>query len=80
MAPSSSIKRKNYDYKLDKYGIITRNKARLVVQGYNQNEGKCYYETFVSMEILKAISPLIDFSIFKEFTLYKMDVKECILE
>jgi len=32
--------------KLDEYGMITRNKGRLVANGYNQEEGIYYDETF----------------------------------
>ena len=32
--------------KLDEHGTITRNKARLVAQGYNQQEGIDYEETY----------------------------------
>ncbi|GKE08043.1 retrovirus-related pol polyprotein from transposon TNT 1-94 [Tanacetum coccineum] len=37
-----------FRYKLDENGVISRNKARLVAQGYNQQEGIDYDETVCS--------------------------------
>lgn len=47
--------------KLDDSGVIVRNKARLVVQGFNQQEGIDYDETFAPVARLKAIRILIAF-------------------
>ena len=56
--------------KLDEHGTITRNKARLIVQGYNQEEGIDYDETFAPVLRLQAIKLLIAFASHMEFTLY----------
>ncbi|GJY36801.1 retrovirus-related pol polyprotein from transposon TNT 1-94 [Tanacetum coccineum] len=41
--------------KLDENGIVSRNKARLVAQGYNQQEGIDYDETYAPVARLKSI-------------------------
>ena len=65
--------------KLDEQGTVTRNKARLVVQGYNQEEGIDYEETFAPVARIEAIRILIAFVAFMEFKLYQMDVKSAFL-
>jgi len=40
--------------KLDEFGIATQNKARLVVQGYNQEEGIGYEKTFAPVAKIEA--------------------------
>ena len=55
--------------------MITRNKSRLVVQGYNQEEGIDYDETFAPVARMEAIRILIAFVAFIGFKLYRMDVK-----
>nr|XP_009784254.1 PREDICTED: uncharacterized protein LOC104232692 [Nicotiana sylvestris] len=60
-------------------GTVTRNKARLVVQGYSQEEGRDYDETFAPVTRLEAIRLLIAFATYMEFTLYQMDVKSVFL-
>ncbi|XP_070029439.1 uncharacterized protein [Nicotiana sylvestris] len=61
--------------KLDEHGITTRNKDKLVVQGYNQEEGIDYDKTFALVARMKAIRILIAFASHMEFTLFQMYVK-----
>ena len=56
---------------MDENGIIIRNKARLVAQGYNQQEGIDYEETFAPVSRLEAIRILLSFVCHKNFILYK---------
>ncbi|XP_070047449.1 uncharacterized protein [Nicotiana tomentosiformis] len=65
--------------KLDEDGTVTRNKARLVVQGYSQEEGIDYDETFAPVSRLEEIRLLIAFVAYMEFTLHQMDVKSAFL-
>ncbi|XP_070032036.1 uncharacterized protein [Nicotiana tomentosiformis] len=65
--------------KLDEEGEVTRNKARLVVQGYSQEEGIDYNEIFAPVSRLEAIRLLIAFATYMEFTLHPMDVKSAFL-
>lgn len=53
--------------KFDEHGTITRNKSRLVVQGYNQEVGMDYDETFALVAIMEAIRILIAFDAHMEF-------------
>ena len=65
--------------KIDENDIIVRNKPRLVAQGFNQEEGIDYEETFTPIARLEAIRMLIAFACFKDFILYQIDVKKCFL-
>ena len=64
---------------MDENGIIIRNKARLVAQGYNQQEGIDYEETFAPVASLEAIRMSLAFACHKNFILYQMDVKSVFL-
>ena len=64
---------------MDEQGTVTRNKARLVVQGYNQEEGIDYEETFTPVARIEARRILIAFAASMEFKLYQMDVKSAFL-
>ena len=57
---------------MNENGIIVRNKARLVAQGFNQEEGIDDEETFAPVARLEAIRMLLAFTCFKDFVLYQM--------
>ncbi|CAM8975443.1 unnamed protein product [Rhodiola kirilowii] len=65
--------------KMDDKGVVVRNKARLVVKGYNQQEGIDYDETFAPVARLEAIRLLIAYSTYHGFSLQQMDVKTAFL-
>ncbi|GJU58001.1 zf-CCHC domain-containing protein [Tanacetum coccineum] len=65
--------------KLDENGIVSRNKARLVAQGYNQQEGIDYDETYASIARLESIRILLAYACALDFNLFQMDVKSAFL-
>ncbi|WVZ80818.1 hypothetical protein U9M48_028266 [Paspalum notatum var. saurae] len=60
-------------------GMVVRNKARLVAQGFCQKEGIDYEETFAPIARLKAIRILLAFTASKGFKLQQIDVKSAFL-
>ncbi|GJZ57198.1 retrovirus-related pol polyprotein from transposon TNT 1-94 [Tanacetum coccineum] len=65
--------------KLDENGIVSRNKARLVAQGYNQQEGINYDETYAPVARLESIRILLAYVCALDFKLFQMDVKSAFL-
>ncbi|GJT66091.1 retrovirus-related pol polyprotein from transposon TNT 1-94 [Tanacetum coccineum] len=65
--------------KLDKNGIVSQNKARLVAQGYNQQEGIDYDETYALIARLESIMILLAYACTLDFKLFQMDVKSAFL-
>ncbi|GJY37366.1 retrovirus-related pol polyprotein from transposon TNT 1-94 [Tanacetum coccineum] len=65
--------------KLDENGIVSRNKARLVAQGYNQQEGIDYDETYAPVSRLESIRILLAYACALDFKLFQMDVKSAFL-
>ena len=63
----------------DEQGEVVRNKARLVAQGYSQQEGIDYTETFAQVAILEAIRLLLSYVVNRGIILYQMDVKSAFL-
>ncbi|GAA0161780.1 hypothetical protein LIER_18016 [Lithospermum erythrorhizon] len=56
--------------KMDESGNVTRNKARLVAQGYTYIEGIDFEETFASVARLEAIRLLISIACLLKFKLF----------
>ncbi|GJY14580.1 putative ribonuclease H-like domain-containing protein [Tanacetum coccineum] len=65
--------------KKDERGIVIKNKARLVAQGYTQEEGIDYDEVFVPVARIEAIRLFLAYTSFKDFVVYQMDVKSAFL-
>ena len=61
--------------KMDKEGNVIRNKERLVVKGYCQEEGIDYEETFTPVARLESIRIFMAYAAHKNFEGYQMDVK-----
>ncbi|GJY16407.1 retrovirus-related pol polyprotein from transposon TNT 1-94 [Tanacetum coccineum] len=65
--------------KKDEIGIVIRNKARLVAQGYTQEERIDYDEIFAPVARIEAIRLFLAYASFKDFVVYQMDVKSVFL-
>ncbi|GJW76300.1 putative ribonuclease H-like domain-containing protein [Tanacetum coccineum] len=65
--------------KMIERGIVIRNKARLVAQGYTQEEGIDYDEVYAPVARIKAIRLFLAYASFKDFMVYQMDVKSTFL-
>ncbi|GKD91287.1 putative ribonuclease H-like domain-containing protein, partial [Tanacetum coccineum] len=63
----------------DERGIVVRNKARLVAQGYTQEEGIDYDEVFAPVARIEAIMLFLAYASFMGFIVYQMDVKSAFL-
>nr|GEV93340.1 Gag-Pol polyprotein [Tanacetum cinerariifolium] len=68
-----------YKVKLDEYGDVLKNKARLVANGYRQEEGIDFEESFAHVARIEAIRIFITNAANKNMTIYQMDVKTAFL-
>ncbi|GJZ90573.1 putative ribonuclease H-like domain-containing protein, partial [Tanacetum coccineum] len=68
-----------YRNKKDDRGIMVRNKARLVAQGYTQEEGIDYDEVFALVARIEAIRLFLAYASFMNFIVYQMDMKSAFL-
>ncbi|GKF21458.1 retrovirus-related pol polyprotein from transposon TNT 1-94, partial [Tanacetum coccineum] len=65
--------------KKDERGIVIKNKARFVAQGYTQEEGIDYDKVFAPVARIEAIRPFLTYASFKDFVVYQMDVNSAFL-
>nr|GEU60990.1 hypothetical protein [Tanacetum cinerariifolium] len=68
-----------YKVKLDEYGDVLKNKARLVVKGYRQEEGINFEESIAPVARIEAIRIFIANAASRNMTIYQMDVKTAFL-
>ncbi|GKF54802.1 putative ribonuclease H-like domain-containing protein [Tanacetum coccineum] len=59
-----------YRNKKDERGIVIKNKARLVAQGYTREEGIDYDEVFTPVARIEAIRLFLAYATFKDFMVY----------
>nr|GEU53720.1 retrovirus-related Pol polyprotein from transposon TNT 1-94 [Tanacetum cinerariifolium] len=61
--------------KKDEHEIVTKNKERLVTQGYSQEERINYDKTFAPVARMEAIKIFLAFATYMNFIVFQMDVK-----
>ncbi|GJY92349.1 retrovirus-related pol polyprotein from transposon TNT 1-94 [Tanacetum coccineum] len=65
--------------KLDENEVVSRNKARLVTQEYNQQEEIDFDETYAPISRLESIRILLAYDCAHDFKIFQMDVKSAFL-
>nr|GFB74724.1 retrovirus-related Pol polyprotein from transposon TNT 1-94 [Tanacetum cinerariifolium] len=65
--------------KHDEEQMVIRNKSRLVVRGYRQEEGIDFEESFAQVARMEAIRIFLAYVAHKSFTVFQMDVKTVFL-
>nr|GEY97472.1 retrovirus-related Pol polyprotein from transposon TNT 1-94 [Tanacetum cinerariifolium] len=65
--------------KHDEEQMVIRNKSRLVVRGYRQEEGIDFEESFAPVARMEAIRIFLAYAAHKLFTVFQMDVKTAFL-
>nr|GEX89840.1 retrovirus-related Pol polyprotein from transposon TNT 1-94 [Tanacetum cinerariifolium] len=68
-----------YKVKTDEFGGVLKNKARLVAQGFRQEEGINFEESFASVARIKAIRIFLANAAHKNMMFFQMDVKMAFL-
>nr|GEW70698.1 hypothetical protein [Tanacetum cinerariifolium] len=67
------------DVKTDEFGRVLKNKARLVAQGFKQEEGIDLEESFTPVARIKAIRIFLANAAHKNMMIFQMDVKAAFL-
>nr|GFA58519.1 retrovirus-related Pol polyprotein from transposon TNT 1-94 [Tanacetum cinerariifolium] len=65
--------------KHDEESTVIRNKYRLVMRGYRQEEGIDFEESFAPVARMEAIRIFLEYATHKSFTVFQMDVKTAFL-
>ncbi|KAI3810737.1 hypothetical protein L1987_20359 [Smallanthus sonchifolius] len=65
--------------KTDDRHVVVKNKARLVVQGFYQQEGLDYNEVYVPVARIEAIRLFLAYATYVGFKVYQLDVKSAFL-
>ncbi|GKC40326.1 retrovirus-related pol polyprotein from transposon TNT 1-94 [Tanacetum coccineum] len=68
-----------YKVKTDEFGGVLKNKARLVAQGFRQEEGIDFEESFTPVARIEAIRIFVANAANKNMTIFQMDVKTAFL-
>nr|GFC67143.1 retrovirus-related Pol polyprotein from transposon TNT 1-94 [Tanacetum cinerariifolium] len=63
----------------DEEQTVIKNKSRLVVRGYRQEEGLYFEESFAPVATMEAIRIFLAYAAHKSFTVFQMDVKTAFL-
>ncbi|GJV40093.1 retrovirus-related pol polyprotein from transposon TNT 1-94 [Tanacetum coccineum] len=76
----TSVEPKNFkEVKTDEFGEVLKNKAILVAQGFRQEEGIDFEESFATVARIKTIRIFVANAANKNMTIYQMDVKTAFL-
>ncbi|GJY38401.1 retrovirus-related pol polyprotein from transposon TNT 1-94 [Tanacetum coccineum] len=76
--PSTNSAESSSQY-VDEENTVIRNKNRLVMSGYHQEEGIDFEESFSSVARMEAIMIFLAYAAHKLFTVFQMDVKTAFL-
>ncbi|GJX98840.1 retrovirus-related pol polyprotein from transposon TNT 1-94 [Tanacetum coccineum] len=68
-----------FKVKLDEYGEVLKNKARIVVKGYRQEEGIDFEESFAVVARIESIRIFLAYDAHKNMVVFQMDVKTTFL-
>jgi hypothetical protein len=65
--------------KQDEFGVVTKNKARLVGKGYTQVEGLDFRETYAPVARFESMRIVLAYATHHDFKLHQMDLKSAFL-
>lgn len=68
-----------YKTKRNVEGNIERHKARLVIKGYKQQQGRDYEETFAPVARMETVRTMLSIAAQHKWKFYQMDVKYAFL-